>query len=116
MVLGCIIYSFTGSYWLRTKRSALAAEAKAIATQAGALGGNLRYTVQMTEIVTSATESCVLVIVDDGTIAISDPQRVNTDITTVSADITKVALTEEYSAIGDLDGVLREQSVTFRPP
>lgn len=116
VVLGCIIYSFTGSYWLRTKRSALAAEAKAIATQAGALGGNLRYTVQMTEIVTSATESCVLVIVDDGTIAISDPQRVNTDITTVSADITKVALTEEYSAIGDLGGVLREQSVIVSAP
>ena len=55
VVLGCIIYTFTGSYWLQAKRSALSAEATAIAQQAGVLGGNLRYIGQITEIVTSAT-------------------------------------------------------------
>lgn len=116
VILGCIIYSFTGTYWLKTKRSALAAEAGAIAQQAGVLGGNLKYVFQMTEIVTSATESCVLVIVDDGTIAIADYQTVNTNMTAIPADIAKIALTEEYSAIGDLDGVLKERSVIVSAP
>lgn len=116
VVLGCIIYTFTGSYWLQAKRSALSAEATAIAQQAGVLGGNLRYIGQITEIVTSATESRVLVIVEDGTVAISDPLTVNDGVTAISDDIARVALTGEYSAIGDLGGALKERSIIVSAP
>ena len=116
VVLGAIIYTFTGSYWLQTKRSALSAEADAIAQQAGVLGGNLRYIMQITEIVTSATESHVLVIIDDGTVAISDASTVNDGVTEISSDIAATALTGTYSAIGDLGGALKEKSVIVSAP
>ena len=68
------------------------------------------------EIVTSATESRVLVIVEDGTVAISDPLTVNDGVTAISDDIARVALTGEYSAIGDLGGALKERSIIVSAP
>lgn len=117
IILGSIVLTFTGNYWIREKQSALVKEAKTVAGQVGAAGGNVYYASKIIDIISSVTGSDMMIVSTDGTIAVASGALLSSDTTaSVPKDIMEKATQGYYSEIGNLGGLLSSECIVVSSP
>ena len=113
IVLGTVMLGFAGNFWLKEKRTLLTNEARTVSNQVSDMLGTLGYDRYMDKIVETLTQmsgSEVLVASADGTIIYSGSSRNNYTGRTVPSEIMEVALRQDYSDMGTMQGTLLQDS------
>ena len=119
IMLGTVMLGFAGNFWLNEKRTLLTNEAQTVALQMSDMLGTVGYDRYMDKIVETLTKmsgSDVLIASSDGVIIYSGSNRFDYTGKVVPKEIMDTALKQVYTEMGNLQGVLIQDSYLVGVP